>query len=99
MEEPAAPVIEDDPPSYSESDIDSIIIQQVPRDNPILMPAFASQNKLLIYPFSYKSGSHCMLVDSGADKTIVAEHFVNRYHLPTFKSKVKAITLADKSQI
>ena len=83
------------PLQYSEEQLDQINICQVHSENLLLYTQTVNANKLLVYPFWFKNGTHRMLVDTGADCTMVNEQFVQKFQLPVCKSKVRAVRLAD----
>ena len=57
------------------------------------------RTQLLVYPCTYKSNTHKILFDSGAQHTMVHKPFVAKYKIPIVRSNFKYAKMADKSKV
>ena len=86
--EPATPTVPTSLPvnkaasEYNIQDVETIDVFQVPSDD-LLLQASQSPNKTnrLAYPFRFRGNNHRLLLDTGADRTMVNEEFADEYQL------------------
>ena len=72
---------------------------QVPSDDPVLYTIAKHPNKLMSYPFRFRSYIGSALLDSGADRTLINRRFVDKFKISTQPSRTKSVILADEHQI
>ena len=48
----------------------------------------------LVYPFRFRGNTHRMLLNTGADRTMISQRFADQYQLNRIASKVRSVRLA-----
>ena len=58
-----------------------------------------NKDNLLTYPFYFRRSLHKLLLDTGAERSLVSEDFVNLHRLVQICTSSKQLIMADKSRV
>lgn len=77
---------------FSNKDLDNIDVLGV-ASNQLIVFAVQSKNKYsyLIYHFCFRGNTHIILLDTGADFTMISQLFFNQHQLNCIVSKVRSV--------
>lgn len=75
--------------------LDIDVLEVASQDLTVSAAQVPNEYTRLVYPFRFRGNTHRMLLETGADRTMISQRLADQYHLNRIAIKVRLVRLAN----